>query len=508
MSGRAELVTALAAYALLVVGVGLAATRRAGRSPEEYFLAGRRLGTLVLFMALFGTNCTAFVLVGVPGLAYHQGVGVFGVNAAIVALGIPLSFWWIGSPARRMARRLGALTPAELYARRFESRGVGFLLFAVFTLYTLPYMATAVDGAAVTLAGVLGGGEDAERFGGLLVLAIAWLYTSLGGMRATAWTNVIQGAIFLVFMTLAFWLVPRSLGGFGAASAAILRRDPALLVRGEGGLFTPQAWSSWALAISLCVIAFPHMLVRLFTARSESAMKSICRLYPPALALLWLPAVMLGLWGAALFPGLEGRESDRIFALVTSEHLPGWLGPFAFLAVLAAVMSTLDAQLLTLSSMLTRDVLDVARGSATRGGRGDVRAGRWFGVLVAAVVFLLWRTGGQSIFRLASVAFSGYVTLVPTLAFGVRWRRFSTTGAVLSVLAGNAVYGWLLARGGGLGAVLAPSIGGFLPVFWALAAACGGALAGTWLGPRPGEQATEAAFGPAPRALRRPSRRR
>lgn len=97
----------LAVYALAVLGVGLAATRRAARSPEEYFLAGRGLGTAVLFMALFGTNCTAFVLVGVPAKAYQAGLGVFGLNAPIVALGIPLSFWAIGVPARRLARELG-----------------------------------------------------------------------------------------------------------------------------------------------------------------------------------------------------------------------------------------------------------------------------------------------------------------------------------------------------------------------------------------------------------------
>ena len=143
---------AFGAYVVLVLCVGIAATRRSSRSPEEYFLAGRKLGTLVLFMALFGTNATAFVLVGIPGLAYHEGVGVFGLNAAIVALGVPLTFWAIGAPARRWARRLGALTPAELYAKRLGSRGVGGLLFAFFTLYTVPYMVQGVKAASLVLS--------------------------------------------------------------------------------------------------------------------------------------------------------------------------------------------------------------------------------------------------------------------------------------------------------------------------------------------------------------------
>ncbi|MCG8424250.1 MAG: hypothetical protein MJE77_40675 [Proteobacteria bacterium] len=75
----------------------------------------------------------------------------------MVALGVPLTFWLIGAPARRMAVRLDAVTPAELYSRRFDSTAVGILLFVVFTAYTLPYMVTAVKGAAVTLSGVTGG---------------------------------------------------------------------------------------------------------------------------------------------------------------------------------------------------------------------------------------------------------------------------------------------------------------------------------------------------------------
>jgi len=464
----------LGLYVLAVLAVGVLATRSAGKSPEEYFVAGKGLGTAVLFMALFGTNCTAFVLVWIPGQAYHGGIGLFSVNAPIIALGIPLTFWAIGSPARRMARELGALTPAELYAKRFRSRGVGVLLFTVFTLYTVPYMVTAVQGAAQTLA-LVTEGAISETAGAIGVLGVALAYTSLGGMRATAWTNVLQGTLFVGFMLVAFFMVPRSLGGFDAAMDAVRAHDASLLTLGDQGLFAPPAFVSWSLAISLTVIAFPHMLVRLFTARSEESLKNICRLYPVALVALWLPAVLLGVWGAAAFPGLEGKESDAIFSLMVTEHLPEWLGAFGFLAVLAAVMSTLDAQILTLGSMLTRDILDPLRGDTK--GENDVKEGRVFGALLALVVFLLWRFGGQSIFAMASVAFSGYVTLAPMMFMGVRWSRFNREGAIASILAGNGVYFLCLWQGGGLSGALQPSLFGFLPVFWAFLAALFGGVA-------------------------------
>lgn len=468
----------LALYVAAVVLVGVAATRRAASSPEEYFLAGRGLGTAVLFMALFGTNATAFVLVGIPGLSYRLGIGVFGLNAPIVALGIPLTFWAIGAPARRLARELGAMTPAELYSKRLGSRAVGLLLFGVFTAYTLPYMVTAVQGAAVTLESVTEGRVPA-LVGGSGVLVVALLYTSLGGMRATAWTNVLQGTLFLGFMVAAFFLIARSVGGedgLRGAMEKVRAHDEGLLVKGDGGLFAPRAWASWGLAISLTVIAFPHMLVRLVAADSERSLKDICRLYPVALVLLWVPAVLVGVWGAAEFPGLTGAEPDTIFARMVGAHLPGWLAALGFLAVLAAVMSTLDAQILTLGSMLTRDVL--RPGVA----RTDVVRGRLFGAAIAAATFAVWRLSDRElIFEVAAVAFSGYVTLVPTLLLGVRWRRFSARGAVLSIVLGNAVYFAALAVACVLGAARAASLGGFLPVAWGLLAAIAGAVLGTLL---------------------------
>ncbi len=462
----------IALYIAAVVTLGLIASRKSQNSPEEYFLAGRGLGTIVLFMALFGTNATAFVLVGIPGKSYHAGIGIFGVNAPIIALGIPLTFWAIGSPARKMALRLEALTPAELLAKRLNSKWVAFLLFGFFSLYTIPYMVTAIIGASVTLTGVTEGAIPGWA-GGLGVTLVALIYTTLGGMRATAWTNVLQGTMFLVFMLAAFFLMSSSMGGLEAATQAIAKSRPELLEIGQGKLFSPQGWFSWSLVISLTVVCFPHMFVRLMAGKNEKALKRVSRIYPLALVLLWVPAVFIGLWGAAQFPGLEGKASDKVFSLMAGEFLPPWLAAASFLAVLAAVMSTLDAQILTLSSMLLRDVLEYFR--PVRSLRGQVWVARWFALLVAGIVYLLSLVWGGSVFKLAGMAFSGYVTLFPTLLLGVRWRGFSAVGAVLSILLSNLVlflgiWGYL-------------PLGGFLPVAPALLVGFLAAVVGSFVWP-------------------------
>ncbi len=463
-------------YFAVVATIAALASRRNVGGAEDYFLGGRSARTLVLFMALLGTNVTPFVLMGIPGLAYHHGIGVFGLNAAIVALGIPLTFWAIGYPAWRAARFHGALTPAELYARRLRSPALGVVLFVAFVVYTLPYLVSSVLGVGVAVS-VLTGDAVSLETAALVLLAVTLVYTATGGMRATMWTNVFQGAVFVGFVLLAFVGVAEHLGGFHVIAARVQAEAPQLLEKGDRAMFATGGWVSWGLAISLTVIAFPHMLVRIFAAADVTALRNTCRLYPAALVLLWLPVVSMGVWGAVAMPGLEGRASDGIFVRLVQEAFGPWLEGLCLAGVLAAVMSTVDAQFLTLSSMLSRDVLQRLRPDLSE--VQQVRAGRLFVIVIAVLTGGLVVARPASIFAIASFSFSGYVMLVPTLYLGLRGRRFTAIGAIASIGLGNAVLLWMWAQ--------PQPVWGILPVGWGLAAAIGGA----WLGSRWGQAAPE-----------------
>jgi SSS family solute:Na+ symporter len=424
-------------------------------------------------MALFGTNVTPFVLLGVPGLAYHEGVGVFGYNAAIVALGIPVTFWLIGRPAWHEARRLGAITPAELYAIRLRSPAVGVVLFVAFTAYTLPYLVTSVVGVGIAVETFTDGAVSGLLAAAAILVATV-VYTAAGGMRATMWTNVVQGAWFMVFIVVAYFAIADGLGGATAATAAVRERAPELLVVDGHPRFATAGWTSWALAISLTVIAFPHMLVRVFAAQDQASLRRTCRLYPPALLALWLPAVLIGVWGSAAIPGLEGRASDRILPLMVAEHMSPWWQGLGLAAILAAVMSTLDAQFLTLSSMLGRDVLRRVYPALTPA--REVTWARAFSIVLALATFAVVLAAPASIFAIGTFAFSGYVMLVPTLYLGLVWDRFGARAAIASIVIGNVVLVVAFAIG-------TPE-GGVQPVAYGLAAAIVAALAFAERSPR------------------------
>jgi SSS family solute:Na+ symporter len=215
-------------------------------------------------------------------------------------------------------------------------------------------------------------------------------------------------------------------------------------------------------------------------------------MYPVALVFLWVPAVLFGVWGALEIPGLEGKMSYRVFPLLMLAHVGPVLQGVALAGILAAVMSTLDAQLLTLSSMLSRDVLRRYRPGMDD--RAEVRWGRAFLLVIAGLAFAIALARPASIFTIATFSFSGYVMLVPTLFLSLRWRRFTAAGAIASITVGSAVLMVAFVAGG--------PVWGLLPVAWGLMAAI---IAGVGVSlvtvPAPADR-TERVLGPVDAALR------
>jgi len=154
-------------------------------------------------------------------------------------------------------------------------------------------------------------------------------------------------------------------------------------------------------------------------------------------------------FGALDFPGLVGAQSDSIYSRMVGKHFPAAFPVLGTIAVLAAAMSTLDAQLLTLGSMLSRDLLRNQEDAERSVGKE-----RAFLVLIGVATFglYLWiERAGFSIFQIAQFAFSGYVMLFPTILLALRWRRFTAAAALASIA-------------GGIGALLSFTSGA-LPTF-------------------------------------------
>lgn len=419
-------------YLGVVLSIGAAAFRRSVSTPEDYFLGGRLAKSFVLFMALFGTNITPFLIMGISGLAYHHGFGVFGYTAAMAALIIPVAYYVIGYPAWIASKQFNAVTPAELLSRRLASPNLGRLLFVVYFLYMLPYMSTGVAGLGLAVDVFT---QQAISFetAAAGILAITLIYTTTGGMRATMWTNVFQGLVFGVFLYVSIFVVAADFGGVPAVMKEVARRFPELTATKDSAPFTTGSWFVWGMSMGLVVLSFPHLLVRIFAAKDVTSLKNSIRYYPVIMIGLMLVATLFGVWGRLDFPDFVGRESDVVFPMVIRSHFGPMIQGLALAGILAAVMSTLDAQMLTLSSMLTRDVWYGLSQQL------QVILGRLFLVILGAITYYIVILRPDSIFAIAQLSFSGFVTLTPIWLLSLHWRRFTAPAAISAIIGGNAV---------------------------------------------------------------------
>jgi Na+/pantothenate symporter len=167
---------------------------------EDYFLASRTIGPFVLLMTLFGTNMTAFTMLGASGQAYREGIIVFALMGSSSALAIPLVIYFVGTRLWWLGKREGYLTQVQFFRERYQSDLLGLMLFIVLVSLMLPYVLIGVKGGGDALQAITGGAEEglASWIGSLLICGVVFVYVTYGGMRSTAWANTFQTLVFMI----------------------------------------------------------------------------------------------------------------------------------------------------------------------------------------------------------------------------------------------------------------------------------------------------------------------
>ena len=280
-------------YLAVVLYIGIFAFRRSSRSEsaEDYFLASRSLGPAVFLFSLFGTNMTAFTILGSSGHAFSNGIVTFGLMASASALIIPLTLFLIGTRLWALGKRFGFMTPVQFFRDRWECGHIGTVIFVVQAALLVPYIIIGVMGGGSTLSAISGGWVP-YWLGGAVVALVVMGYVFFGGMRGTAWVNTLQTILFLSFGAAALRCDWIGMGGFRQAAEEMLG-SPA-----TAPLLTRERISPWFFLsytfIPLSTIAFPHINIFCLTARRMQQFKPTVILYPICLLAIWLPSVFLG----------------------------------------------------------------------------------------------------------------------------------------------------------------------------------------------------------------------
>jgi SSS family solute:Na+ symporter len=447
-------------YLAIVVYIGVFAFRRAHgkQEVEDYFLASRSLGPFVFLMSLFGTNMTAFTILGSSGHSFANGIVTFGLMASSSALVIPLTLFLVGTRVWALGKRYGFITPVQLFRDRWETSHVGTVIFAVQAVLLVPYIIIGVMGGGTTLEAV-SGGRVPYWLGGALVALVVMSYVFFGGMRGTAWVNTFQTTLFLGFGAVAVAVIGWGMGGFSRSVEAIAASPQSFLLTRER--FSPLYFLSYTF-IPLSSIAFPHITIFCLTARRMAQFKKTVIFYPLCIALVWLPCVFLGVMAnratdvPEIQQKLEARRTlaaetatlspeakdalraqtaaDDVLVLLLNRYAPLWLAGLLGAGIMAAVMAT-DSQILALSTMFTEDVFAHYEGKTRFGEAAQVHTGRAFVVGLTVVAYFIALRLPESIFAIAvQYAFTGFAALAPLLLAALFWRGSTKWGALASTL--------------------------------------------------------------------------
>ncbi|MFB6147164.1 MAG: sodium:solute symporter [Halobacteriaceae archaeon] len=420
-------------YLLVALAVGLVAYRVTERTPEDYYLASRSLGTVVLLFTTFATLLSAYTFFGGPNLAFATGPEWILVMGLMDGILFAILWYVIGYRQWLIGRRHDYVTLGEMLGDRFGSTALRGAVAAISLFWLFPYVMLQQMGAGEAMVGLTDGAVPFwVGAGGITLFMI--VYVALAGLRGIAWTDTVQGLFMLVMVWATAAVVLDAVGGAGAATAALADSKPGFLALG-GGLYTAQFVIATAVYVAFGVAMFPQINQRFFVARSETVFRRTFTLWPVLVLLLFVPAFMLGAWAAGL--GLSVPAGANVVPVLLNEYAPTWFAALVIAGAMAAMMSSSDSMLLSGSSYFTRDIY---RPFLDLDGYSEDLVARVGVVAFATLSFLASLVAPGTLVEIGNTAFGGFAQLALPVAVALYWTGTTRDGMFAGVLGSQVFY--------------------------------------------------------------------
>lgn len=428
-------------YLLTLLGIGLAGYRsRKENSMRDFYLAGNGIGFAVLLLTLYSTQYSGNTLFGFTGKTYR--IGYSWAMCVHFMTAICCVYVFFAPQLHRLARRHGFVTPTDYLHHRYSYPPLNFAATIVMVVAISNYMLAQLMAMGRALEGLTVIDDWQAYVMGVVVLAaIIVVYETLGGFRAVAWTDVMQGSVLLMGFMVLVWMVLDRYGGLAAATQKLAEVAPEKIAIPQGNRV--REWFSYVILVGLGGALYPQSIQRIYAARSANVLKKSLMVMAFLPLTTTLVAVVVGIVGASQHAGLQNEEADRILTILcrqiqTESTFGYWLVVVLFAAVLAAIMSTADSVLLSISSMLSKDIYgrfvkkDATDAEMTKVGK------RISWVLIVVLSGLAIALRGQTLVKMLDRKFDLLVQLAPGFLLGIYWPRLTGRAVFLGLLAGVA----------------------------------------------------------------------
>jgi SSS family transporter len=428
----------LAVYLAGILVIAYFGSRRT-RSMEDYFLASRTLGPVVLGLSFLATWLHITFVMGAPTLAFLAGYGAWPIVPLNIIISIVLCFWILALPLRKMSGRLESITLPDFFQRRFESNGMSLASSIIIIVALFTYLAAIYVGVATAAEALLG---VPYIWGLVLATLLVILYTSLGGFFGVCWTDFAQGIIVFIGLVAVFILSFRHIGGFQGLHQSLLEINPRLvqwpLEGGFEGIFSIpfglilafgflSAFSSWAETPAI---------MRFFALRSVRDMKKMILVVLFFVTVFLVTDVFIGMTGRTMFDLESVGNPDLILPLTMQRVAPLWLASFFLVALVASGMGAIDSYLLVLTSSITNDIYrDFIKKEASP--RSLLILSRTVTVLIGLGVFAVVMNRPTTLLSFLAASMGMLMSsLVPPLVFGLHWRKGTGAAGLAAMVAG------------------------------------------------------------------------
>ena len=418
-------------YLIMMLGIGYYSMSKT-KDNAGFIIGGRSLGPATTAISAGASDMSGWLLLGLPGAVFAGGLSEGLWISLGLAIGAYTNWVVVAARLRTFSEQLGAVTLPTYLGNRFEDKtGVLKLVSAVVILifFTL-YVASGLKGGTLLFAHAFGASEQTALIVTTLVVVS---YTFLGGYLAVCWTDLIQG--ILMFFALVFCAL---LGYFAIAgtNVDITAINPKAFEWKTGSILTGISLMAWGFGY----FGQPHILARFFGIEKVEDVPRARRIGMSWMVATLVLSTLIGLIGIGYaelnaLPGVagEGGNSERIFLALTTALFHPLISGLVLAAVLAAVMSTADSQLLVLSSALTEDV------PLFKGASEEKKA--WisrFGVVgFALLAFIIAANDTGSILGMVAYAWGGFgAAFGPLVILSVMWRDTTKAGAIAGIVVG------------------------------------------------------------------------
>lgn len=411
------------------------------RNLSDFVLGGRKLGGPVAALSAGASDMSAWLLMGLPGLAFLYGLNQIWLPMGLT-VGCYLSWRIIAKPLRVYSEfaKDSITLPSFLENRFHDDSGKIRGILAIVMLFFF---------AVYTSSGLVGGARLLERFGfayhEALVLgtSIIVAYTFIGGFLAVSWTDFFQGTLMFLCLVAVPIIATQQVGGIEAVASASLAKNAFLFDPFENtGLLLFVNLFAWGLGY----FGQPHILVRYMAVSSTKVIPTARRIGISWMTLSMVGAMLTGIVGNAYF--VQGEiHHESVFILFSEKLFPAWFTGILLAAILSTIMCAIDSQMLASSSALTEDIYHkwVRKNAGQKELMWVSRAGI---IIIAAVAFILASNAGHTVIDLVGFAWAGLgAGFSPIVILSLYWSRTTRKGAIAGILVGAlTVIIWKLGR--------------------------------------------------------------